>query len=74
MNSYKDPYCGCNKDSLVIAHCGNGQLVADMIGASVGSGAYGKHFSLACQSCKGKGLLMSYHRHQNDSNFEINME
>ena len=51
-NSYRDPYHGCNKDFLVIAHCGNGQFVAYMIGTS---GAYGKHFSLACQfgqSCK----------------------
>ena len=42
--SIGDPYHGCNKDFLVIARCGNGELVADYLGRK----ADNKHFSLAC--------------------------
>ena len=46
QTSIGDPYNRCNKDFLVIARCGNGQLIADLLGAS----ADGKYFSLACHS------------------------
>ena len=44
--SIGDPYAWCNKDFLVIARCGNGQVIADLLGAS----ADGKYFRLACNS------------------------
>ena len=42
----RDLYNRCNKDFLVIARCGNGLLVSDLLGKK----ADGKYFSLACHS------------------------
>ena len=39
-----DPYPGCRKDFIVVARCGNGQIVADSVPAEAHLGTFG----LAC--------------------------